>query len=83
MNHHYTHDEKKLSLQYAIKLAANPSNPAHDVTFPSNYVDLYEQKPKAIKSFDIRISPLLKSNNIKPQNVKKHFTRNIPACCVK
>ena len=35
---------EKLSLQYAIRLAANPSNPAHEVTFPSNYVDLYEKK---------------------------------------
>ena len=25
---------EKLSLQYAIRLAANPSNPAHEVTFP-------------------------------------------------
>ena len=40
---------EKLSLQYAIRLAANPSNPAHEVTFPPNYVNLYEQKPKAIK----------------------------------
>ena len=54
---------EKLSLQYAIRLAANPSNPAHEVTFPPNYVDLYEQKPKAIKSFGIRISPLLESAN--------------------
>ena len=30
---------EKLSLQYAIRLAANPSNPAHEVTFPPNYVD--------------------------------------------
>ena len=42
---------EKLSLQYAIRLAANPSNPAHEVTFPPNYVNLYEQKPKAIKTF--------------------------------
>ena len=41
---------EKLSLQYAIRLAANPSNPAHEVTFPPNYVNLYEQKSKAIKS---------------------------------
>ena len=61
---------EKPSLQYAIRLAANPSNPAHDVTFPPNYVDLYEQKPKAIKLFCIRISPLLESANIKPQNIK-------------
>ena len=74
---------EKLSLQYAIKLAANPSNPAHEDTFPPNYVDLYEQKPKAIKSFGIRISPLLEYANIKPQNVEKHFTPNIPAWCVK
>ena len=39
---------EKLSLQYAIRLASNPLNPAHEVTFPPNYVDLYEQKPKAI-----------------------------------
>ena len=36
---------EKLSLQYAIRLAAILSNPAHEVTFPPNYVDLYEQKP--------------------------------------
>ena len=29
---------EKLSLQYAIRLAANPSNPAHEVTLPPNYV---------------------------------------------
>ena len=72
---------EKLSLQYAIRLAANPSNPAHEVTLPPNYVDLYEQK--AIKSFGIRISPLLESANIKPQNLEKHFTPNIPAWCMK
>ena len=82
MNHHYSRREK-LSLQYAIRLAANASNPAHEVTFPPNYVDLYEQKPKAIKSFGIRISPLLESANIKPQNVEKHFSPNIPAWCMK
>ena len=73
---------EKFSLQYAIRLAAYSSNPAHGVTFPPNYVDLYEQKPKAIKSFGIRISPLLESSNIKPQNIEKHFTPNIPAWCM-
>ena len=67
---------EKLSLQYAIRLAANPSNPAHEVTFPPNYVNLYEQKPKAIKSFGIRISPLLESANIKPQNIDFAQVRN-------
>ena len=39
---------EKLSLQYAIRLAANPSNHAHEVTFPPNYVDLYEQNLKLL-----------------------------------
>ena len=82
MNHHYTHEERN-SLCNMLRLAANPSNPAHQVTFPPNYVDLYEQKLKAIKSIGIRISPLLESANIKPQNVEKHFTPNIPSWCVK
>ena len=43
----------------------------------------HEQKPKAIKSFGIRISPLLESANIKPQNIEKHYTPNIPALCMK
>ena len=41
--------KEKLSLQYAIRLAAYPSNPAHDVSLPLKYVDLSEKKPKSIK----------------------------------
>ena len=40
----YTRREK-ISLQYAIRLAANPSNPAHEVKFQPNYDKLYKQKP--------------------------------------
>ena len=40
---------EKLSMQYATRLPAYPSNPAHEITFPPIYVDLYEQKPIAIK----------------------------------
>ena len=56
-NHYVKADEpslysrrEELSLQYVIRLAANQSNPAHRVSFPPNYVHLYELKPKAIKS---------------------------------
>ena len=57
----------KLSLQYAIRLAENPSNPAHEVTFPPKYTDLYESKPNFIKSFGVRILPLLESANMDPK----------------
>ena len=33
---------EKLSLQYAIRLAENPSNPAREVSFPPKYTNLYE-----------------------------------------
>ena len=72
---------EKLSLQYAIRLAANPSNPANEVTFPPNYVDLYEQKPKAIKSLGIRISPLLESAYIEPNNVEIFYTKYSSLVC--
>ena len=48
---------EKLSLQYAIKLAANPSNPAFRVTFSPQFSELYELKPHTIKPFGLRVSP--------------------------
>ena len=60
---------EKLSLQYAIRLAANPTNPAFEVTFPPQFQEYYEGKPNAIKSFGLRIAPLLGSANI---NTKKN-----------
>ena len=39
---------EKLSLQYALRLAANPSNPAHEITFQPIYVDLYEKNLKLL-----------------------------------
>ena len=46
---------EKLALQYAIKLRANPSNPAYEVTFHPRNGDFYERKPNAIHSFGFRI----------------------------
>ena len=61
---------EKLSLQYAIRLAANPSNPAFEVTFPPQFQEYYERKPNAIKSFGLRIAPLLESSNINTKTSK-------------
>ena len=57
-------DKNLFFLQYAIRLAENQSNPAHEVTFQPKYTDLYESKPNFIKSFGVRILPLLESANI-------------------
>ena len=74
---------EKLSLQYAIKLAANPSNPAFRVTFSPQFSELYELKPHAIKPFGLRVSPLLESSNINPKNIEQHLITNIPPWCLK
>ena len=63
---------EKLSLQYAIR-AANPFNPAFEVTFPPHFQEYYERKPNAIKSYGLRIAPLLESTNINIKNIQKHF----------
>ena len=61
---------EKLALQYAIRLAAYPSNPANEITFPphisEDIVNLYENKPNVIKSFGLRIQPLLTSAHCAP-----------------
>ena len=49
---------EKLALQYAIKLKSLPQNPTYEVTFNPQYVDLFENKPKAIPPFGIRIQRL-------------------------
>ena len=42
---------EKISLQYAIRLAENPFNPAYEVTFPPpKYTDLYESKPTILSN---------------------------------
>ena len=73
---------EKLSLQYAIRLAANPSNLAFEVTFPPQFQEYYERKPNAIKSFGLRIAPLLESANIYTKNIQKHSFPDIPSWCI-
>ena len=73
---------EKLSLQYAIRLAANPSNPAFEVTFPPHFQEYYERKPNAIKSFGLRIALLLESTNINIKNIQKYSFSDIPSWCI-
>ena len=78
---------EKLALQYAIRIAANPSNPVHKVSFPpyisEEVVQLYESKPKAIRSFGLRVAPLLESANIQKDKIEKHFVSEIPSWCIR
>lgn len=51
----------KLSVQYALRVASNPSNPVFDCTFNPQYEDLFQAKPKTIPTFGIRMKPFLLS----------------------
>ena len=73
---------EKLSLQYDIRLAANPSNPAFEVTFPPQFQEYYERKSNAIKSFGLRIAPLLESANINTKIIQKHSFSDIQSWCI-
>ena len=73
---------EKLFLQYAIRFAAKPSNPAFKVTFSPQFLELYERKPTAIRPFGLRVLPLLDSTNINPNNIEKHFVTDISSWCM-
>ena len=78
---------EKLALQYAIRIAANPSNPVHKVSFPpyisEEVVQLYERKPNVIRSFGLRVAPLLESANILEDKIEEHFVSEIPPWCIR
>ena len=78
---------EKLALQYAIRLAANPLNPTFKVTFPpcisEDIRQLYENKPKAIKSFGLRVETLLQSANINQNKIETHSVSEIPSWSIR
>ena len=78
---------EKLALQYAIRLAANPSNPTFKVIFAphiaQDLIDLYDNKPNAIRSFGLRIAPLLTSANINKEQIETQSVSEIPSWCIR
>ena len=78
---------EKLALQYAIRLAANPSNPAYKITFlphiSEDIVNIYENKPSVIKSFGLRIQQLLTSAKINLNTIEEHSVPEIPSWCIR
>ena len=60
---------QKLALQYNTKLISSPQNPA---TIKTKYKNLYQNNPKKIRPFSLRISDLL--NEIKINTKIVHHT---------
>ena len=78
---------EKLALQSAIRITANPSNPTFKITFvphiSQDIIDLYDNKPNAIRSFSLRIAPLLISANINKEHIETHSVSEIPSWCIR
>ena len=78
---------EKLALQYAIRIAANTSNPTFKIPFLPHFsqdiIDLYDSKPNAIRSFGLRIAPLLTSANINKEQIETHSVPEIPSWCIR
>ncbi len=66
----------KLGLQYSLKPASNPSNPAYDCVFDRKYEDLYLLRHTVIPPFGIRIAPDLDCTELDLDQISK-FT--VPA----
>ena len=69
---------EKLSLQYAVKVAANKSNPARNIIFKPKYTDSYEQKPKQIKPLGLRLNSSMSEIDFHLDNVKENSVPQTP-----
>ena len=57
----------KLALQYYINLISCPQNPAYNCIMKIRYKNLFKNKEKAIKPFNLRIQILLNEIRINPK----------------
>src|SRR3989441_6474715 len=54
----------KLTIQYAIKIKSNPTNPTYQNVFEPQYAALFENRPKTIPPLSIRIQNVLNNINL-------------------
>ena len=69
---------EKLSLQYILKLKANPGNPAYDVVFNPKYQILYADKESATDSFGIHCKKLLKKAKLDVGEIAINSIPDVP-----
>ena len=69
---------KKLALQFAAQLKANPKNPAFDPVFNPKYQNIFMQKQNLIPTFGIRISDFLQDLGIHLTNIAEYNIPDVP-----
>ena len=68
----------KLSIQFALKLKSNPSNPTYETVFEPQYKTLLENKPNMISSFGIGISSEFENMNLDLDNIADFKISDVP-----
>jgi len=63
--------QKKLSIQYSLKLSSYPQNPSYNTVFNSKFKVSFERKPHQIPPLGIRIQPDLCAVGFFRRNVLK------------
>ena len=54
----------RLALQYAIKVKSNSTNPTHQSIFDPRYSTLFENRPKTIPPFSLRVQNIFSNINL-------------------
>ena len=73
----------KLGLQYYTKIKSIPTNPAYDCIFNPKNQTLFNQKEKAIKTFGLRMKPILEEANIPIGNIHDSLQLSSPPWLLK
>ena len=68
----------KISLQYAVKVSSNPSNPAYKCTFDPRFENRFRHKVNSIKSFGVRMEYILDEIGFQQYSVANFHYPNFP-----
>ena len=65
-------------MQYALKIKANPTNPAYDSVFKPRYIEKYANRLKTIKPFGMRSNTFLNNCSINTTKIIENIIPEYP-----
>ena len=68
----------QLAMQYAVKLYANPRNPAHDIVSRPQFEQEFANMPSTIPTFGIRMKPHVQAAGINTLLIAEQTVSNTP-----
>ena len=68
----------KLALQYSSQLMSNESNPVYSCVFPPSYTELFDRKPRSIKSIWMRLREHIDNVGFDPEDIEQFVYYRVP-----